>query len=92
MSYLYYLCLFAYSGVQHILCCVFCFVCLPLVSTIYIYIYKTQDNMIKFTYSGVQHNFNCVFVLLCFRLVYPMLPVSLDWLLLRFSLTFNYLS
>ena len=31
MSYLRYLCLLAYSGVQHILCCVFCFVCLPLV-------------------------------------------------------------
>jgi len=34
MSYLRYLCLFAYSGVQHILCCVvlcFCFVCLRLV-------------------------------------------------------------
>ena len=26
MSYLRYLCLFAYSSVQHILCCVFCFV------------------------------------------------------------------
>ena len=25
MSYLYYLCLFAYSGVQHILCCLFYF-------------------------------------------------------------------
>jgi len=40
MSYLRYLCLFAYGGVQHILCCVFCFFFL--------------------------------------RLVYPMLPVSLD--------------
>ena len=29
MSYLRYLCLFVYSGVQHILC--FCFVCLRLV-------------------------------------------------------------
>ena len=29
MSYLPYLCLFVYSGVQHILC--FCFVCLRLV-------------------------------------------------------------
>jgi len=38
MSYLRYLCLFACSGVQHILCCVF----------------------------------------FCLRLVYPMLPVSLD--------------
>jgi hypothetical protein len=31
MSNLRYLCLFAYSGVQHILCCVFYFVCLHLV-------------------------------------------------------------
>ena len=30
MSYLRYLCLFAYSGVQHILLC-FCFVCFRLV-------------------------------------------------------------
>ena len=28
MSYLRYLCLFVYSGVQHILCCVLCLVCL----------------------------------------------------------------
>jgi hypothetical protein len=40
MSYLRYLCLFAYIGVQHILCCVF---------------------------------------VLFLRLVYPMLPVSLDY-------------
>jgi hypothetical protein len=31
MSYLCYLCLFAYSGAQHILCCVLRFVCLRLV-------------------------------------------------------------
>jgi hypothetical protein len=31
MSYLRYLCLLAYSGVQHILCCVFCFASLRLV-------------------------------------------------------------
>jgi len=30
--YLHYLCLFAYSGVRHILCCVFCFVFLRFVS------------------------------------------------------------
>jgi hypothetical protein len=29
MFYLRYLYLFPYSGVQHILCSVFCFVCLP---------------------------------------------------------------
>jgi hypothetical protein len=31
MSYLRYVCLLAYSGIQHILCCVFCFVSLRLV-------------------------------------------------------------
>jgi hypothetical protein len=31
MSYLRHLCLLTYSGVQHILCCVSCFVCLRLV-------------------------------------------------------------
>ena len=37
MSYLRYLCLFTYSGVQHIFCCVFwfCFVCLRLVSCVW---------------------------------------------------------
>ena len=34
MSYLRYLCLFACSGVQHILCCIFCFVCLGLVCSV----------------------------------------------------------
>jgi len=29
-TYVHYLCLFVYSGVQHIVCCVFCFVCLRL--------------------------------------------------------------
>jgi hypothetical protein len=36
MSYLRYLCLLAYSGVQHILCCVLCFVCLRLVSCVWL--------------------------------------------------------
>ena len=37
MSYLRYLCLFTYNGVQHIFCCVFwfCFVCLRLVSCVW---------------------------------------------------------
>jgi hypothetical protein len=34
MSCLHYLRLFAHSGVQHILCCVFCFVCLRPVSCV----------------------------------------------------------
>ena len=32
LSYLHQLCLLAHSGAQHILCCVFCFVCPRLVS------------------------------------------------------------
>ena len=35
LSYLRYLCLLANSGVQHILCCVFCFVSLRLVSCVW---------------------------------------------------------
>ena len=31
-----------------------------------------------FVHSGVQHILCCVFVFYCLRLVYPMLPVSLD--------------
>jgi hypothetical protein len=31
-----------------------------------------------FTYCGVQHLLWFCFVFVCFRLVYPMLPVSLD--------------
>jgi hypothetical protein len=52
MSYLRYLCLFAHSGVQHILCYVI-----------------------------------ASFVLL--RLVYPMFPVSLDWLFLYYPSVFS---
>ena len=33
MSYLHYLCLFAYSGVQHILCCGFFPYCVPYVAS-----------------------------------------------------------
>jgi hypothetical protein len=53
MSYLRYLCLFAYSGFQHILCCVFVFL---------VFVLCTLFS-------------SCV---PCFRLVYPMLPVSVD--------------
>jgi hypothetical protein len=34
VSYLRYLCLFVYSGVQHMLSSVFCFVCLRIVSCV----------------------------------------------------------
>jgi hypothetical protein len=40
MPYLRYLCLFAHSGVQHLLCCVFCFfssACVPYVGMSHYY-------------------------------------------------------
>jgi hypothetical protein len=67
MSYLRYLCLLAYSCVQHILCCVFCFTCLRLV-------YGGVKHILCFVFVMCGHNF-------C--LVYPMLPVSLDCLFLN---------
>ena len=35
MSYLRHVCLLAHNDVQHILCCVFCFACLHLVSCVH---------------------------------------------------------
>jgi hypothetical protein len=35
MVHLRYLCLFSYSGIQHILCCIFCFACLHPVSCVW---------------------------------------------------------
>jgi hypothetical protein len=43
VSYIHDLCLLVYSGVQHILCCVFCFVCLRLV-TCYQYLIRANCN------------------------------------------------
>ena len=62
VSYLRYLCLLAYNGVQLLLCYVLlllllstsCFLCM------------------------VVYNIYCIFILVYLRLVYPMLPVSLD--------------
>jgi hypothetical protein len=81
MSYLRYLCLFAYSGVFCFVCrrlvscvpnvtsfSVFCFVCRRLVSCV--------PNVTSF--SGL------FVVVLC--LVYPMLPVSLDYLRLVYPM------
>ena len=65
MSYLHYLCLLAYSGVQHILCCVFL---LPFSSSCVLCMMASTSYCIVFL--GL-----FVFVL-C--LVYPILPVSLD--------------
>jgi hypothetical protein len=35
MSYLRYMCLLAHSGVPHILCCVYCFLCIRLMFCVY---------------------------------------------------------
>jgi hypothetical protein len=35
-------------------------------------------NYITYAYSGVQHILCCVFCFVCLRLVYPVLPFSLD--------------
>jgi hypothetical protein len=45
MSYLHYLCVIAYSVVQHILCCVFCLACLHLLSCV--------PNIVHFDSSSV---------------------------------------
>ena len=55
MPYLRYLCLFTYSGVQHILCYVF----------------------LRLVYPMLPVSLDC-FCYVFLRLVYPMLPVSLD--------------
>ena len=59
MSYLRYLCLFAYSGVQHILCCVFALFLFVLCTLCCQFLW-----IVRFW--------------LPLRLVYPMLPVSMD--------------
>jgi len=61
MSYFRYLCLFAYSGVQHILHCAYV--------------------LVFFVLCTLCCKFLCIVLCFCFvflRLVYPMMPVSLD--------------
>ena len=53
MSYLHYLCLLAYSGVQHILCCFFA-------SFVFV---------LCLVYDGIQHVLYCVSWFICFRLM-----------------------
>ena len=86
MSYLRYLCLFAHSGVQHISCCCFCFVCLRLLSCVW---WCPTHIVLLFllclSSSCVLCTLCCQFLWIVFALfvfvlclVYPMLPVSLD--------------
>ena len=65
MSYLRYLCLFAYSGVQHIVSNCYCSSCAPYVASF------SGLSFFDCPFGILQH----LFVL---YLVYPMLPVSLD--------------
>jgi hypothetical protein len=91
MSYLRYMCLFAYSGVQHILCCVFVFFVLCTLCCRFLWILRLVYPMLPVSLDSSScvpyvAGFSGFFVLctLCcwflwiLRLVYPMLPVSLD--------------
>jgi hypothetical protein len=72
MSYLRYLCLFAHSGVQCILCCVF---------VLFVFVLCTLcRQFLGIVYFWLPLRYSLTFVCLC--LVYPMSPVSLDCLFL----------
>jgi hypothetical protein len=65
MSYLRYMCLFAHSGIQHILCCVFVLIFFVL-CTLYC-------QFLWFVLFLLPLRYSLTFI----YLVYPMLPVSL---------------
>ena len=71
MSCLRYLCLFANSGVQHILCCVFVLF-VSVLCTLYCQFLWIVHLWLPLRYSLA---FICF---VCLRLVYPKVPVSLD--------------
>ena len=86
MSYFRCVCLFAYSGVQHILwcvCVVFFFVLLlvcldwPLCIAPSVFSNDYSRYLCLLAHSGVQHILCCIIDFL--SLVYPRLPVSLDF-------------
>ena len=78
--YLFCLCLFTNSGVQHILCICFVCVCLRIVVSntycVFVFVCVCLRIVVSNTY--------CVFVFLCVCVcfVYPLLPLSLDCLFL----------
>ena len=79
MSYLRYLCLFAESGAQHILWCVFLRFVYPMLPVSLCFSsscvsYVASFSVFFFVLCILCCQFLCVFL----RLVYPMLPVSLD--------------
>ena len=70
MSYLHYLCLLVYSGVQHILCCVFllplsssCVLCMMASNTYCIVFLGLFVFVLCLVYDGIQHVLYCVFLL-----------------------------
>ena len=71
MSYLCYLCLFVFSGVQHMLCYVF-LVLYPMVPV-------SLDCLVPYgaSFSGLSCTLRCQFLWI---VLYPMVPVSLDCL------------
>jgi hypothetical protein len=64
MSYVRYMCLFVYSGVQPVLCCVFRRLVYPMLP-------------VSLCFSSSFCTLCCQFLCIFRRLVYPMLPVSL---------------
>jgi len=78
MSYLPYLCLFAYIDVQHILCCVFVFLRLvyPMLLVSLDCPFLIAPSVFSNVYLVIPSSSRVFAFILC--LVYPMLPVSLD--------------
>ena len=76
MSYLRYLCLFVHSGVQHILCCVFCFVCLRLCCQFhwFVYFWLPLRCSLTFMYNYFNHEAT-VYLTICFEGSLSTLPL-----------------
>ena len=88
-----FLCLFVYSGVQHILCCVFALVffvlCTPMLPVslgCVVFLLWFSSSCVPYVTSFSR--LCCVFVLFIFVLCTPMLPVSLECVF--FLLSFQY--
>jgi len=60
MSYLHYLCLFAHSGVQHILCCVFILFVFVLCTLCYQFLYIVHFWFpLRYSLTFIEHNITC---------------------------------
>jgi hypothetical protein len=83
MSYAIWVCL--HIVVSNTNCDVFffclsssCVLCMVMFNTYCVMFFVFLVFVLCFVYGGVQHILRCVFCFVCLRLVYPMLPVSLD--------------